>query len=250
MGTTLLYASEGFTCHLGFYQEGSSQDVHSHPTPTVALVLSGTVHEVVGGNEVCAGPGSISIKPPEVRHSDVYGRNGALILSVAVQDPCHWTAAAPSPEWSWHPSLSSGEYIELLASFGTSDRLCDVTFELLARTTRAPVREGIPPRWLRLVREQLAEHPDLSLSVVAADAEVHPVYLARAFRGWYGTSPSAFRLAQRTSAAIDAALWSGRAASEVAQDVGFADQSHMARTIRAVTGHSLSQLRALAAQSF
>ena len=248
MGTTLLCASAGLTCHLGFYREGSAQGLHSHPTPTVSLLLGGTVHEMVAGSEVSAGASSISIKPPDVRHSDVYGRHGAVTLSVAIHDPNHWAAVAPSPEWTWRP-LIKRDFGEVLASFAEPDRLCDATFELLALGTRVQRRKGTPPRWLRTVEEQLSDRPDLPLSVVAAGAGVHPVYLARAFRGWYGVSPSAYRLVQRTSAAIGAALWSGKAASAIAHDVGFADQSHMARSIRSATGHSLSELRRMAARA-
>jgi AraC family transcriptional regulator len=203
---------------------------------------------VVAGSEVFAGPSSISIKPPDVRHRDVYGRNGAVILSVSIDDPDHWAAALPPPEWNWRP-LIRRDYGELLASLTAPDRLRDATFELLALGSRAPRRKGQPPRWLRMVEEQLCERPDLSLSAVAAEAGVHPVYLARAFRRWYGVTPSAFRLVQRTSSAIGAALWSGKAASTIAHDVGFADQSHMARSIRSATGHSLSELRHMALRS-
>jgi AraC-like DNA-binding protein len=248
MGATLLCASAGLTCHLGFYREGSAQAMHSHPTPTVSLLLSGTVHETVARTRVSAGASSISIKPPDVRHSDVYGRNGAVTLSVAIHDPRHWAAVVPSPEWTWRPLIKRG-YGEMLASFASPDRLCDATFELLALASKVQRRKGVPPRWLRTVEEQLSDRPDLLLSVVAAGAGVHPVYLARAFRGWYGVSPSAFRLVQRTSAAIGAALWSGKVASTIALDVGFADQSHMARSIRSATGHSLSELRRMATRS-
>jgi AraC family transcriptional regulator len=137
-------------------------------------------------------------------------------------------------------------YGEVLASLTAPGRLRDATFELLASCSEVPRRKGVPPRWLRLVEEQLRARPDLTLSAVAADAGVHPVYLARAFRRWHGGTPSAFRLLQRTSAAVGAALWSGKAASAVAHEVGFADQSHMARSIRSATGYSLSELRHMA----
>lgn len=248
MGTTLLYASAGMRCYLGFYRAGTTQAMHSHPTPTVSLLLSGSVHETVSRSEVSAGASSISIKPPGVRHRDVYGRHGAVILSVAIDDPGHWAATLPPPEWAWRP-LIRRDYGEMLASLTAPERLKDATFELLALGTRLPRRRGDPPRWLRGVEERLRDLPDSSLSVAAADAGVHPVYLARAFRSWYGVTPSAFRLVQRTSAAIGVALWSGRSASTVAHDVGFADQSHMARAIRSATGYTLSELRAMALRS-
>jgi AraC family transcriptional regulator len=222
--------------------------MHSHPTPTVSLLLSGTVHEDVAGVAVSAGPASISIKPPGVRHRNVYGRNGCVILSVAIDEPDHWAAALPPPEWTWRP-LVRRDYGEVLASLTTPERLKDATFELLALGSRVQRAKGSAPRWLHGVEEQLRERPDVSLGALAGELGVHPVYLARAFRRWHGMTPSGFRLAHRTSTAIGAALWGGRAAATIAHDVGFADQSHMARSIRAATGHSLSELRRMALHS-
>lgn len=249
MGSTALYCSSDLTASLGFYEEGSRQPLHSHSTPTVSILLSGSVHEAAGGQDCSATLPSISIKPPDVRHSDVYGRNGAIILSIAVHDDSLWAATALPETWGWH-SLSYRSHHETLASIGSSPNWTEIAFELLALGAPVETRKGQPPLWLASIAEQIAEEPHLALAGLATRAGIHPVYLARAFRSWYGMSPSAFRLSQRTSAAIRIGLSSNRTAAGVAHDLGFSDQSHMARSVRSATGHSLTQLRRLALKCY
>jgi AraC family transcriptional regulator len=104
---------------------------------------------------------------------------------------------------------------------------------------------GAPPGWLRQLAEKLMEEPRTSIQSLASEAGVHPVYLARAFRRWYGVPPSEYRLRVRTSRGLASALFCQRGAAEAAHSAGFADQSHMCRSIRSSTGVTLSRLRAL-----
>ncbi|HEX2013451.1 MAG TPA: AraC family transcriptional regulator, partial [Roseateles sp.] len=91
------------------------------------------------------------------------------------------------------------------------------------------------PAWLRRCMERLldegADGP-LRLGELAAEAGVHPVSLARAFRRQYGLSPGQLqRRAQLNRAA--ALLRRGLSPAAAALDCGFADQSHFTRAFRA-----------------
>jgi AraC family transcriptional regulator len=181
-----------------------------------------------------------------VRHSDCYGRDGATILSLKVHDTALWTASAAARDWGWSRlgAARVSEILRLLTSPSLGEPLAGV-YELLASIGAGRPGRGTPPRWLREVSERLVEEPAVRLAQLSREAGVHPVYLSRAFRTWFGCSPKSYRLNRRTSAAIGVALTCRTRAADIAHDAAFADQSHMARSIKEMTGHSLTQLRAM-----
>jgi AraC family transcriptional regulator len=235
-----LHASGGLTCRLSFYGSEARQPTHSHALPVISLILTGSVHEEVGGREEAAQSGHLSVKPADVRHSDAYGHQGALILSVAVDSPDLWTHAVPDQQWGW-AKTDTREQAEIVSLFRRAGP-AEAVFELLGLAARRKRQAGLPPAWLARVAERLADDPDVALDALAAEADVHPVYLCRAFRRWFAVSPSAFRLRRRSSIAAEALLAGRGAASQIAQEAGFADQSHMTRSMRKVTGHSPGRL--------
>ena len=83
------------------------------------------------------------------------------------------------------------------------------------------------------------------MASLAADADVHPVSLARAFRRAFGCSPTAYRRRVRVRAATGLLASTALPAVEVAFAAGFADQSHMCRDVRTEFGTTPSRLRAL-----
>lgn len=84
-----------------------------------------------------------------------------------------------------------------------------------------------------LLESQLADPP--SLEALAAAVNLSPFHFARVFRQATGLPPHAW-LKQRRLARAREMLKHGLAASQVAFDLGFADQSHLSRQFKQAYG--------------
>jgi AraC-like DNA-binding protein len=60
--------------------------------------------------------------------------------------------------------------------------------------------------------------------------------VSRGFRQVYGASPNAFRMQQRGRLAWSRIVTADPPLADLAFALGFADQAHMTRTVRAITG--------------
>jgi AraC-like DNA-binding protein len=113
-----------------------------------------------------------------------------------------------------------------------------VTGALMVRHAGLSAPGGDPaPHTIRRLRERLDEDlaAQVGLAELSALARMTPVAVLRAFRDAVGCTPQVYRTARRIAAAKQALL-AGRPPVEVAQGVGFCDQSHFARTFRRWTG--------------
>jgi AraC family transcriptional regulator len=108
-----------------------------------------------------------------------------------------------------------------------------------------PARRGRRPAWLARSVERLREPDAPSISALADEAGVHPVYFTRAFRAAVCAAPSEVARRARLERASAALLASGSPLTAVACDAGFADHSHFCRQFRREFGVTPSRYRAL-----
>jgi AraC family transcriptional regulator len=231
------------------------QPRHSDAVLQVSLLLRGTLIERVGRVEERAGPLTVVVKAPGVEHADDYGREGVLIFRLsAPADAVPGLLDDPSrlPGWQvWHGPAVLRPMARLLrrlesagAGMGADD--ADVVNVLAAITPDAPRPRGTPPSWLELARGALDDgNGTTRVSVVARDAGVHPVYLARCFRRWYGCSVAGYLGRVRLQRAACLLQQPDFTLSRVAHGAGFSDHAHFANRFRAATGLSPSHFRAL-----
>src|SRR5688572_13513848 len=97
-------AAAGTRARLSFYPPGLRQPAHSHQRSHVSIVIAGTVREVSGTRDEIAFPSTLTVRPYEITHQVEFGPQGAMILSVDVED-----AVTTRPN-SWnHCNLSAAQ---------------------------------------------------------------------------------------------------------------------------------------------
>jgi AraC family transcriptional regulator len=228
-----LAALPEFDVNLIHYAAGHTQSRHEHSRASCAIVLAGSLTEEVDSRDHRAGPGQLSLKPGRIAHADRYGHDGAILLSFVFR--CEQTAdeAIGRRGWQWR---TMGSVTPNLTLSEPRSSLDDVLWDWLA-TTDIDAPSGQPPAWLRWAKSELDRQdsrPDIAS--LAKDAGVHRVHFTRQFARYFGLSPSIYRQLQMAARAVSAMVDQGQSPATAAADAGFADQSHMARAIRAAFG--------------
>jgi len=231
------------------YAPGWRQPPHAHESTGVTLVLAGGWRETACGREESASSLSVVVKPAGVVHADEIGAEGARSVRVEIDDP------ALLPEdlgpWRW---LHAGPGVRPLLALaialrGEARSIEDTVLHLLGEVTEvARPAPRDPPAWLRRAREALDDADPVTARVrdLAGQLDVHPVSLTRAFRRHFGVPVTAYRRRVRLRRAAARLAGDARGLTRIAHSVGFADHAHMCREIRAATGCTPSELRAIA----
>ena len=243
----------------GEYVAGEKHERHAHNYASISFVFAGSLQETVGSTPELAFPFSTAIKPCGVEHVDHFGTTGARMLAVQfpqklIESVKDWDSSLDT--WRWvHGGLQARLMLRLLKmhrqpSTPNSD-LEDCVFEILAAlpSHHSQKAEARFPRWLQLVKQDLDDTfaEGVRVSDLAARAEVHPVYLARQFRYHFGCSITEYRKLLKTRAAARALNSPTVSFAAVADEFGFADQSHFGRAFKSVTGLTPLDYRRLSA---
>ena len=228
------------------YKPGLLQALHAHEETTVTLVVAGSLRETVGRTQEIARALSVVVKPGDTEHADQFGEAGARTVQIGLtsNDAASLRDWEPSARaWRWtHAGPAVPAFLHLLAVLRArphEDTLLEhgVT-EVLCSLREVPDdSHRDPPAWLRILREEIDDTGSgVRVRDLAARAGVHPVYLARQFRRFYGSSVVSYLQRRRVTRAADLIASSSLGLSTVAFQAGFADQSHLNRAFRAGTG--------------
>lgn len=220
---------------LTLYPPGLRQPSHLHEAPHISVIVAGGVREVSAGRDEIGYALQLHLRPYEATHRVEFGPQGALVLTVDVE---HASTRATASGWL-HRDLSRVQRrllrCLLAEGAGLGTDIDDCILDLLASIESEPLH-GLPPRWLIQARERLTGDPaNARIDALARAAGVHRSHFARAFQHWFKSPPSLFRRHGMLSHAI-AAMASGQSLALAAYAAGFADQSHLCRTMRSLIG--------------
>lgn len=192
---------------------------HRHRTAYAAVVLSGGYLEA-GAGRWRAEAGDVLAHPAFDAHQNVL-KGGAWVLNI----PLPLTADLP-------PVFRVADLDAVERAYRTDLR--EAARRLIPAQIRAPLIED----WPDLLAAALSADPGLSIGSWARAHGLAPAVVSRGFRATFGVSPAAFRAERRAGAAWRDLTTTATPLAAIAHDRGFADQAHLSRAVRALTGAS------------
>lgn len=233
---------------------------HSHEFGFFSFFLNGDYEEWYGRQTVTHKPKTLMWHPASLHHQDAVGQRG-----------CHFFNTEVSASWLErlrdHAAIVSDPFVlpqaeagwlmmRLYKEFNSADEGSELAMEglllellaLLAR--RQSSVEQQKPLWLRRVEARLRDEfaGKLTMTELAAEAGVHPVHLATTFRRFHHTTVSEFVQQLRVEAACEMMREPAASLSEIALQLGFADQSHFSRIFHRLTGMPPKAWRTIASE--
>ena len=246
---------DGLVVSETFHTAGSATEPHAHERAGFNLVLEGGYGERMAGGFDVHPPATLIVKPAGEPHANRFERSGARCLLVefepaALERLREMGDALDRPAvWPAGPLAVHGtRAVRAIRGEGPPPVAIEEAVLAIVRDSARQRRMTAPrtrPDWLARVRERIhATAPDrVRVSVLAAEAGVHPGYLSESFHRYYGVTISGYverlRLerATRELAATDAPV------ARIAAGCGFYDHAQLTRVFRRATGVTPSEFR-------
>jgi len=199
---------------------------HRHDAAYAALVLEGGYLEVGDTGRWRVEAGDVVAHRGFEAHANGVPRPGARVLNIALPP----SAALP-------PVFRVADPDALIRAARRGDQGA-VHALLQPQQVRTPLMLD----WPDLLAAALRRAP-VRIGAWAAAMRLDPATVSRGFRGAFGASPAGYRADLQTQDALRRIVGGAEPLAQVAQDAGFADQAHMSRSVRRLTGRPPSHWR-------
>lgn len=243
-----------FTLQRVCYDGALVQPRHRHESMQVSMLLTGAVEETVSDTTYVAAPLHVSVKDAGLAHANRWHERGARLirLELHAQSLAGITQSGLAPPWRWRFDPVSARAFLRIAADASSSHVSTYNADcadLLAALVAQPIRvdRGTPPRWIVDVVRTVADAwtPQLDTATLAERAGVHPVYLARCVRRWFGVSVGDLLRTERLRRTVARLADSPERVALVAYSYGYADEAHCTRSVRQALGITPAALRRL-----
>lgn len=193
---------------------------HVHDRPYAALVLAGSYEESGSRGRFRVGPGDVLLHDAFDAHLNRFQGGGARIFSLGME--------------AWSSDISIAHVVDPDDIVRVAERdPMEANLLLLATLRCKPV---VHYDWPDVLADDLIGDPGSRLDDWARKRSLAPATVSRGFHKIFGTTPAAFRLGARARRAFRMISGSNLPFATIAAATGFADQAHMSRAVRALTG--------------
>lgn len=211
-------------------QPGAAIPRHRHNAPYAAIVLSGGYEEAGEGGRYRAEPGDVLIHAAFSAHLDRAPVRRTTVLNLPL--PMLWARG------SSRMRIDDADTLARLAERDISDGRA-----LLLEALR-PGSGGLQDD-VDVLAGVLSEALPPALKAWSRGWDVARQTAWRRFTAAYGVGPTRYRVEARARRAWSRLVVGREDLSDIALAEGFADQAHMTRDVRALTGRTPGQWRAL-----
>ena len=193
---------------------------HVHEEAYAALVLAGGYEEAGDHGRFSVKVGDVIFHEEFEAHLDRFPESGAIVLNLRL------------PRGRFAAGLArvvDGDAVARMA-----ERSCEDAVELLGSMVKKE-----PPSsadWPDELAAALIEDPSLRLSWWGETQGIAPWVISRGFSLVFGIWPEVFRARARARRALKMIRESRDSLASIAAELGFADQSHMTRSVKQLTG--------------
>ena len=201
---------------------------HLHKRAYAALVLSGCYEEAGDSGRHRVQAGDVVLHAPFEAHLDRFPASGAAILNVPL--PAHGAFR------SGVARVNDPDEVVRLVEEGDTQAASLLLWS-------AEMRQREFHDWPDELAMSLAQDASVSLGYWSKTKGIAPWELSRGFAKVFGISPSAFRARARARQALKAIRTADTPLSAIAAHYGFADQAHMTRSVKNLTGTCPSSWR-------
>jgi AraC-like DNA-binding protein len=193
---------------------------HRHERAYAALILAGSYEESGSRGRFHVRPGDVLLHDAFDAHLDRFQSGGARIFSLAME------------VWPADTGIAHLRDIDAIVRIAERDAI-EAAALLHTEIRSKPL---VHHDWPDILADDLLSDPGCRLEEWARQRSLAPTSVSRGFRKVFGITPAAFRLDARARHAFRMITRSDLSFAAVAATTGFADQAHMCRAIRALTG--------------
>jgi AraC family transcriptional regulator len=229
---------------------------HAHTNGFLLFVRDGSFIEHHGRRSDGLDHWTFMYRPRLDAHTNEFGPAGATLSAIDVDEA--WTERLRDSGFRDERLTVRSPFVQQFAQrldseISMPDSFSPMVIEALATEVlvfgfRDALRRGKPSpsssalRARRIIENEFAS--PLSLARIAAEVGVHPVHLARQFRVAHGCTVGEYIRMVRVNFARHRLTESDHPIADIAIDAGFADQSHLSKSFRRITGESPAAYRA------
>jgi len=193
---------------------------HFHATAYAAVVLAGAYEECGNRGRFRVRAGDVLLHNAFDAHLDRIAPQGATILNLELP-------GIPTAFAAGHVSDA-----DAIARAAEHDSPAAVHFLFVQMRATSPTLDD----WPDVLAKEIARDQSCRLDHWSQAHGIVPETISRGFSNVFGTTAARFRAEARARRAFEQIIRTGTPLADIAALMGFADQAHMTRAVRALTG--------------